>query len=89
MLALMATLINYPDVQGKLSKHIHDAIGKRRPCLADRPNLPYVEATILELLRYHTLVPLGVLHAVTKDICVSGYNIAKGTGVGLIYSIRI
>ena len=43
--------------------------------------LPYVEATILELLRYKTLVPLGAPHCTLKDTEVGGYFIPRGTWV--------
>ena len=43
--------------------------------------LPYVEATILELLRYKTIVPLAVTHSTLKDAEVGGYFIPKGTAV--------
>jgi len=42
--------------------------------------LPYVEATILELLRYKTIGPLTA-HCTLKDTEVVGYFIPKGTTV--------
>jgi len=46
--------------------------------------LPYVEATILELLRYKTLIPLGVAHHTLNDTEVGGYFIPGGTTVSWI-----
>ena len=43
--------------------------------------IPYVEATILELLRYKTVVPLGAMHNKLKDTEVGGYFIPRGTSV--------
>jgi len=43
--------------------------------------LPYVEATILELLRYKTVGPLAIAHCTLKDTEVGGYFIPKGTSV--------
>ena len=44
-------------------------------------SLPYVEATILELLRYKTLFPLAVLHRTLNDTEVGGYFVPEGTTV--------
>jgi len=43
--------------------------------------LPYVEATILELQRYKTILPLAIAHRTLKDTEVGGYFIPKGTSV--------
>jgi len=44
--------------------------------------LPYVEATILELLRCKTSVPV-ILHCTLNDTDVGGYFVPKGTMVRL------
>jgi len=44
-------------------------------------SLPLVEATILELLRYKTLVPFAFLHRTMKDTEVGGYFVPTGTTV--------
>ena len=44
-------------------------------------SLPYVEATILELLRHKTLVPLAIAHRTLKDTEVGGYFIPGGITV--------
>ena len=43
--------------------------------------LPYVEATILELLRYKTVAPLAMTHCTLKDTEVGGYFVPRGTSV--------
>jgi len=45
--------------------------------------LPYVEATILEVMRYKTLGPLALTHRTLKDTEVGSYFIPKGTTVSL------
>jgi len=44
--------------------------------------LPYIEATILELLRYKTIAPLTV-HSALKNTEVGGYFVPVGTTVSL------
>jgi len=44
-------------------------------------SLPYVEATILEVLRYKTLAALGLAHCTSKDTEVDGCFIPKQTTV--------
>ncbi len=51
----------------------------RQPCLADRANLHYVEATILEILRFTSVIPLAIPHMSLKDSTIGGYVIPKGT----------
>jgi len=54
----------------------------RRVCCGAR--LPFVEATILEILRYKTVVPLAMLHRALKDTEVGGFFIPEGTAVSLM-----
>ena len=50
-------------------------------CISHVDRLPFVEATILELLRYKTLVPMGLLHRTLNDTEVGGYFIPGQTTV--------
>ncbi|XP_071112705.1 cytochrome P450 2U1-like [Haliotis cracherodii] len=74
--------LNYPDVQEKCFQEIQDNVGQsRRPSMKDKTNLPYVEATILEVLRRADIVPTGVPHAVPHDVQFRGYTFPKGVTV--------
>ena len=55
----LAYLVIWPEVQEKIAKEIKERLGDRPPCLKDRGNLPYLEATIQETLRLSSIVPLG------------------------------
>ena len=52
-------------------------------------SLPYVEATILELLRYKTLVPLAITHRTLKDTEVGGYFMPGGTTVSRYIDVSV
>lgn len=50
----------YPEIQKKAQAEIDAVIGSERlPRLSDRGSLPYVEAIVLELLRWQPVTPLG------------------------------
>jgi len=48
-------------------------------CDMHADSLPYVEATILEVLRYKTIAPLALAHSTLTDTEVGGYFIPGGT----------
>ena len=50
-------------------------------CVLGTDSLPYVEATILELLRYKTLAPMALPHRTMKDTELDGYFIPAGATV--------
>ena len=61
-------LINYPGVQQMLHQELDQVIGPDRlPELEDKKNLPYLEATITEILRITSLGPLAIPHKTTVD----------------------
>ncbi|KAJ7059778.1 cytochrome P450 [Mycena amicta] len=78
--AFFLAMVLFPEVQLKAQAEI-DALlgGSRLPVYADAEQLPYVSAVITELLRWHSVAPLGVPHAAIEDTAVSGYFIPKGS----------
>ncbi|XP_068730118.1 steroid 17-alpha-hydroxylase/17,20 lyase-like [Montipora capricornis] len=79
---ILLYLIHYPSVQDRVHQELDEVIGNSRlPDLADKKNLPYLEATIAESLRVSSLVPLAVPHKATVDTSLQGYHIPKGTTV--------
>ncbi|CAH1794058.1 unnamed protein product [Owenia fusiformis] len=74
-------LMNYPDIQKKIQMSIDAELGTERfPTLDDRSNLPYVDAFILETLRYTSVGPF-TLRKSTKDSKLGNYFIPKDTQV--------
>lgn len=71
---------NFPEIQEKVHRELDEVIGpKRLPSLKDKKRLPYLEATIAEVLRLRPPAPLGVPHKALVDTTLNGYNIPKGT----------
>ncbi|XP_025099198.1 LOW QUALITY PROTEIN: cytochrome P450 2F3-like [Pomacea canaliculata] len=79
---IIALLLHHPEVQDKCYEEIHRVVGTERvPTIHDRPAMVYLEATILEVLRYADIVPLSLPHCTASHVELSGYTIPKGTFV--------
>ena len=69
-----------PDVQKKAQAELDAVVGPNRlPSHCDRASLPYVNAVLMESLRWHTVAPFGVPHCAGEDIEYRGYFIPKGS----------
>ncbi|XP_062375337.1 steroid 17-alpha-hydroxylase/17,20 lyase [Sardina pilchardus] len=78
----IAYLIHHPQVQAKIQAELDRKIGKERhPLLSDRGNLPYLEATIKEVLRIRPVSPLLIPHVATTDASIGDYTVKRGTRV--------
>jgi len=76
----LLAMIAYPEKQRKCQEELERVIGRSRmPTLADQTNLPYIRATIRELLRWRPVTPLGIMHYSMEDDWYEGYFIPKGT----------
>lgn len=72
------------ELQRKIQEEIDSKVGTDRPVTGeDKPNLPYTNAAIMELLRITSLAPLGAPHMTLKDTEIGGYSVPQGTTVGL------
>ncbi|XP_034054479.1 cytochrome P450 1A1 [Gymnodraco acuticeps] len=75
-------LVAYPEIQERLYQELKDKVGlDRTPLLSDRPNLPFLEAFILEIFRHSSFLPFTIPHCTTKDTSLNGYYIPKDTCV--------
>ncbi|XP_042545049.1 cytochrome P450 2C5-like [Dipodomys spectabilis] len=75
-------LLKHPHVTAKVKEEIDNVIGRHRsPCMQDRSQMPYTDAVLHEIQRYIDLLPLSLLHAVTRDVKFRDYIIPKGTTV--------
>ncbi|XP_070536152.1 cytochrome P450 1A1-like [Ptychodera flava] len=73
-------MMEYPNIQNRVQKELGRVVGpSRAPRLADRPDLPYTQACIYEILRITSIAPLAVPHSTTCDTSLNGYFIPKDT----------
>nr|XP_014694538.2 LOW QUALITY PROTEIN: cytochrome P450 2U1 [Equus asinus] len=71
-----------PEVQEKVHEEIERVVGPdRAPSLTDKAQMPYTEATIMEVQRLTVVVPLSIPHMTSETTVLQGYTIPKGTVV--------
>jgi cytochrome P450 len=79
--ALLGMLKN-PVVLAKAQAELDAVVGNTRlPEFGDRPQIPYLEAVVMEALRWVPALPLGLPHYTTADDEYRGYLIPKDTTV--------
>lgn len=75
-------MVHNPKIQERNHKDLDEVVGRgRMPELGDRSKLPFVDATIAEIMRFSSLVPLLFPHSTTVDTHLKNYFIPKGTVV--------
>jgi cytochrome P450 len=67
---------NYPEIQKKIHPEIDVVLGNREPELSDEEKLPYLSATLKEVMRLCSVA--AVNRIATQDMFVGKYKIVKG-----------
>ncbi|KAK1226459.1 hypothetical protein PQX77_010543 [Marasmius sp. AFHP31] len=72
----------HPEVQARAQKEIESVVSPGGlPDFNDRDSLPYVNAIVAEVLRWHPPLPLSVPHRAVNDDVYAGYHIPAGATV--------
>uniref|UniRef100_A0A8W7PWE0 Cytochrome P450 n=1 Tax=Anopheles coluzzii TaxID=1518534 RepID=A0A8W7PWE0_ANOCL len=80
-LALMMMIV-HPDVQDKVHREIDSQLEPNAiPHYDDRLKLPYVEAFLLEVQRFFSIVPVNGPRRAVADCTLGGYRVPKDTTV--------
>ena len=79
-------MLLHPEVQRRAQAELDQLLKNpssalRLPDLSDRESLPYVQAIILEVMRWYPAVPLGVPHRLMRDDDYKGVLITGGSTV--------
>ncbi|TCD63400.1 hypothetical protein EIP91_005582 [Steccherinum ochraceum] len=82
-LVFLLAMALHPEVQRKAQAELDQKVlgTKRLPDFDDLPELVYIEAITLEVLRWLPVAPIGATHRVMEDDEYKGYRIPKGTVV--------
>ena len=69
-------MIEHPGILKRVTKEIDEVIGQDRlPCISDRGSMPYIEAVLTEVIRFGSVVPVGLPKSVTKETTFREYNL--------------
>lgn len=83
-------MATHQDIQNKVHQEIVERFGiDEHPSYADRTKLPFTEATLLEIQRSSTLLPLSLPHRVMDEVNFMGYTFPNDTMVvPLIWAVH-
>ena len=76
---VIAFMVNFPRYQEDIQRQLDEVVGDQSPSLADRPNLPLIQAVVIEALRAGNVGPLLLPHVTLTDTTLCGYRVPKGT----------
>uniref|UniRef100_A0AAG5CN60 Cytochrome P450 n=1 Tax=Anopheles atroparvus TaxID=41427 RepID=A0AAG5CN60_ANOAO len=70
----------HPSVQQRLREELEHRLDPHKaPSLDDIEVLPYLRATVAEVQRIRTVVPVGIPHGTTKEMTIAGFRIPPNT----------
>ena len=73
-------LAAFPEVQAKVHQELDNVIGQDRPIrFKDRGSLPYLEATITEILRHSSFAYVAVPHVVLNNTMLGNYEVPENS----------
>ena len=69
------------DIQRHAQEELDRICPDRLVTFADRENLPYIECLLMEIYRFHPVVPYGIFHTNEQEDVFEGMRIPKGSMV--------
>ncbi|XP_072037477.1 cytochrome P450 2J4-like [Amphiura filiformis] len=73
-------LVLFPEIQHRIHQEIDSVVGRNRlPRLADKTELALTSATLLEVQRIASILPLGIAHFCGEETTIGPYTIPKGS----------
>ena len=81
LIGIMLCIVEQPSVQDKIHAELDRLCSNRPPSGEDMDSFHYLRATLLEGLRYLSILSVTVPHTTTKDTDINGYRVDKGTHI--------
>lgn len=76
--AFFRLMILYPEIQKRAQDELDRVVGNNQlPTLQDKEDLPYLNALITEVFRFHPALPYGLPHRAAQDNIFDDYFIPK------------
>jgi cytochrome P450 len=76
----MLAMVAFPETQKRAQAELDAVVGRSRiPSFSDLPSLPYLRAMVKEVLRWRSVLPVGIPHCSIEDDWYEGMFIPKGT----------
>jgi cytochrome P450 len=73
-------MVKFPEIQKQAQMELDEVVERERmPGFDDFDDLPFIRATIMEVMRWVPIVPSGLAHVTTDDDVYRGYFIPEGT----------
>uniref|UniRef100_A0A8C5RAI2 Cytochrome P450 n=1 Tax=Leptobrachium leishanense TaxID=445787 RepID=A0A8C5RAI2_9ANUR len=73
------SLMKHPEIAARMQEELDEAVGRNRlPSMEDRSKMPYVDATIHEIMRITAIIPLSLPRVTTRETLYRGYKLPKG-----------
>ncbi|EMD32743.1 hypothetical protein CERSUDRAFT_57994, partial [Gelatoporia subvermispora B] len=82
-------MMQSPDKFKKARDELDSVVKRRLPTFDDRPELPYTECVLSEVLTLSCPVPICLPHSVREENRYAGYRIPKDTIVSVYCHIRL
>jgi cytochrome P450 len=69
----------YPEVQTQAQKEIDSVLGPNTlPTLADQGRLPYIDAIVKEVMRWHPVTPLSTMAFTCRMLRADAHSVQLG-----------
>lgn len=78
--SFLLAMVLFPEVQKKAQAELDRVVGSTRlPDYDDLDAMPYIQAVVMETMRWMPVLPIGIPHAVIADDTYKGYHIPKNS----------